>query len=110
MLEDDEQAEQAYQILWSQKHLSMEAHERLIVLIGTTRPEEAIELSLAGWQLHHSPKFFLQALDLLLQHKRITQLHATIESLLPWEEELGCPRSAVLDYSSRSDVENRKTV
>ena len=88
MVEDDEQAEEAYRVLWNQKVLSMESHERLIVLVGPTRPEEAIELSLAGWQIHHSPKFFLQALDLLLQQKNIKQLHATLEGLLSWEEDL----------------------
>ncbi len=87
-LEDDEQAEQAYKLLWAHDQLSMAAQERLILLIRRTRPDEAIEVSLAGWKTHHSPKFFIQALDLLLQEKKIAQLQSMLENLLPWEEDL----------------------
>ncbi|WP_447971625.1 tetratricopeptide repeat protein [Nitrospira sp. M1] len=88
MLEDDPQAEEAYQRLRARQQLSIEAQERLILLLRNTNPLEAIDVSLAGWKTFHSPKFLLQALDLQLHERQIDQVQSTLEGLVPWEEAL----------------------
>ena len=88
MLEDDQQAKQAYRLLWKQQQLSIEAQERLILLLRPNDPDKAIEVGLAGWASYHSPKFLLEAFDLLLQKNQIRQLQSLLEGLLPWEKDL----------------------
>ena len=90
-LEEDQQAEEAYRYLWTHQQLSREGQERLMLLIQQNRPFEAIEVGLTGWRNFHSPKFLLQALDLLLQEKNYIQIQTILEDLLPWEEKLLIP-------------------
>lgn len=87
-LEEDQQAEDAYRQLWTHRELSATGQERLILLARQSRPFEAIDIGLAGWRNTHSPRFLLQALDLLLQEKKHQEIQAILNGLLPWEEKL----------------------
>ncbi len=86
--EDDHEAEQAYQQLWNQQQLSIEGQERLIALLIHLKPDEAIKVSMAGWERYHQPKFLLQSLGLLLKEQRVDDLQAVFDQLLPAQEAL----------------------
>ncbi len=86
--DDDQEAEAAYHRLWVSKEISIEAQERLILLLRTTNPDEAITISVEGWETYHQPKFLLQALTILLKEKKIAELKEIFDELVPSDEQL----------------------
>jgi len=85
-LQRDQEAHEAYRRLWKNQALTPEEYRRLVTILKTIRPDEAVKVGLTGWKHLRQPQFFFDVLDVLIREQQWLRAMSLLQNLKPWEE------------------------
>ena len=87
-LQRDQEAHEAYRMLWKNQALTPEEHSRLVTILKTIRPDEAVKVGLTGWKHLRQPQFFFDVLEVLIREQQWSHAMSLLQNLKPWEERI----------------------